>query len=235
MKRLMKILFENRKIILIPRPIRKIHVNIRRRLYHRIVMLLMNRERKHALIAPENRGRPVSMMNVRIHHHRCLDRALRLHPPNRDRHIVDHAKPLSMIRKGMMKSAANIRGPSIRKRTPRRQNRPARRQPASVHQLLRIRNLQHHDFGVRKRPRLQLANIIRSVNTQNVFILRRRRRQEIAGRRDAISQQAFVDQPVFLRRKYMRAQVQIVAIVVNKFEWKHDFVSLPKSISEGKP
>ncbi len=45
--------------------------------------------------------------------------------------------------------------------------------------------------------------------------------QEVLLRGDAILQEPFINESVLLRRKNMRAEVQIVAVVVNELERQH--------------
>jgi hypothetical protein len=47
-------------------------------------------------------------------------------------------------------------------------------------------------------------------------------------------QKALVNQAVFLPGKYVIAEVQVVTVVVNKFEWKRDIASVPRCISGRK-
>ena len=136
----------------------------------------MNRQREHISIAAENRRRPISLMHVRIHHHRPLDHLIETKPLDRHRHIMNHAKSLAMIRIRMMKSSADIRRISILHRALPRQNRPPRRQPASVNQFLRVRHFHLQHFRVRKRPRLQLPHVLLRMDPQNIRVRRRLRR-----------------------------------------------------------
>jgi len=71
------------------------------------------------------------------------------------------------------------------------------------------------------------------VNAQHILIGRRSGHEEIIRRGDALRQKSFTHQAVLLRRKNVRAQIQIVALMINQFEWQHDFSSLSRSLSEG--
>ena len=160
------------------------------------------------------------MVHVGIHHDGFLDRAVRLQPSNGHGHVVDGAKPLAMFGIGMMKSAAEIRTESVAQRRLRSQDGSARRQPNGFHQFRRIRNFQTHDVAGRECAGFQFAHPVRRVHTQDVFIAGRVGSQKIRLCREAFAQEHLVNQPEFLRRKYVCAKVQVVAVMINKLEWK---------------
>src|ERR1700728_2453484 len=104
----------------------------------RIVSFLMNRKRVDARVAVKNYRRSIPLVHVRIDHHGSLDHVLRLQPPDRDRHVVDHAESLAMIGTRVMKSPANIRRKTVGQRPSPCQNGSARRQPHGADQPWRI-------------------------------------------------------------------------------------------------
>src|SRR5256885_16108715 len=57
----------------------------------------------------KNRSRAVAVVDVTIDSHCSSDFAIALHTANGDRNVVNHAKAFAVIRKGMMKSAADIK------------------------------------------------------------------------------------------------------------------------------
>jgi hypothetical protein len=67
------------------------------------------------------------------------------------------------------------------------------------------------------------------MHAQNVFIVSRRRRENISSPSDSLAQQKVAHHPVFLRRKHVRAQIQIVPIAINQFVLHLVAASLPRS------
>src|SRR2546430_3718163 len=72
-------------------------------------------------------SRAIAMVNVAIDSHGSADFVIALHAAYGDRHVVDHAEALTMVREGVMKSAADVEGDSILQRILSRQDGPARR------------------------------------------------------------------------------------------------------------
>ena len=89
------------------------------------------------------------------------------------------------------------------------------------HQFGRIRHFQFHHVAGCERARFQLAHPVRRMNAQNVLVARDLRAQEILGYSYVFTEQHFVDQTEFLRRKDVRAEIEIVAFVIDQFERKH--------------
>src|SRR5262249_41938123 len=87
-------------------------------------------------------------------------------------------------------------------------------------QLLRIRNLQQHDFACSKGPRFQLAHPSGGVHAQNVFIASRIGLKKILLACQTFAQKQFVNEAEFLRKENVGAEVQVVAVVVDEFEWE---------------
>src|ERR1700684_1842852 len=67
------------------------------------------------------------------------------------------------------------------------------------------------------------------MNSENVCVGSRSRREKTVRRRNSIRQQLVVNQTIFLRWKNVSAQIQIVSMVVNELEWQHDSPRLPRS------
>src|SRR5205814_10080365 len=97
-------------------------------LVRRIVVLLMNRNRKDCGGIAENRGRAVAVMHVGVNNHHLFYCAVRLQPSYRNGHIVNRAEPFPMARIGVMKSAAHVRTESIGQGRLRGENGSGRRQ-----------------------------------------------------------------------------------------------------------
>jgi hypothetical protein len=98
---------------------------------------------------------------------------------------------------------------------------PAASQNA-FHQLGRIWNLHLHLFHGRKSAVLQLLNVLARVYAKHIVVACRLWRDEIGRFSHSGIKQAFVDEPVLLRGKNVRANRQIVVIAVDELEWQHD-------------
>src|SRR5207248_11284378 len=97
-------------------------------------------------LTAENRSRAITVVNVAINGHGTLDFALALHAANRDRDIMDHAEAFTVVREGMMKSAADVECHTVPQRQLSRPNRSSGRQPERIHQFRRIWKLHLHFF-----------------------------------------------------------------------------------------
>jgi|SRR5580704_10588495 hypothetical protein len=60
------------------------------------------------------------------------------------------------------------------------------------------------------------------MDPQNICVGGRLWRQKIIRRGNAIGKQLVVNQTIFLRWKNVRAQIQIVSLIVHELEWHHD-------------
>ena len=88
--------------------IRHVQIHIGGRLVRRVVVFLVNGNRKYRGIVAKNRGSPVSMMHIGINHQGVANRSVGLQTPDRHRHIVNRAKTFAMIGISVMKSAAEV-------------------------------------------------------------------------------------------------------------------------------
>src|ERR1041384_2241584 len=61
----------------------------------------------------------------------------------------------------------------------------------------------------------------RSVDSQQVFVGSGQRLEDVIGRGDSFAQEKFIEQAKFLRWKNVRTEIEIVARVVDEFEWQH--------------
>src|SRR5882724_5018823 len=199
-----------------------IQVHIRRRLVRRIVVQLMNRNCKNRRVVAKNVRRAVSVMHVRVHDHRFVNHFIRLQSPDSHRHVMNRAESLSMVRKCVVKSAAQIASKSVAQRKLARQNRSARRQPHGPRQFRRIRHLQFHNFARRQRSVLQFSDPLPRVHAQQIRVRSFLRQNEIFRRGDLFPQKLQLNQSEFLRRKNVRTKVQIIVGVINNFEGQHD-------------
>ncbi len=59
------------------------------------------------------------------------------------------------------------------------------------------------------------------MHSQNVFVRRGLRQQEIARLRDSLREQRVVDQPEFFRGENVRSEVQIVLRMINDLKRQH--------------
>src|SRR3982074_2787061 len=92
----------------------------------------------------KDRCRAVAMMHVAINSHRCANLAISLHAANSHGHIVDHAESFAMVGKCVVKASTNVDRDAVSQGLARSQNRSSCRQPESLDQLGRVRNLKFH-------------------------------------------------------------------------------------------
>src|ERR1700694_5273160 len=86
-----------------------------------------------------------------------------------------------------------------------------------------MRHFQQHQFAGSERAGLQFAHPVRRVNAQQVFVARRIWTQKIFLCGDGFAEQHFMDEAKFLRWKNMRAEIQIIPLVIHQLEWKKSF------------
>ena len=87
---------------------------------------------------------------------------------------------------------------------------------------------------MRERSGEELAHVVRRMDAQNVFVRGGLGREKIFGRGKAFRQETVVNQAIFLRGENVRAEVEIVGVVVDQLERQHDGGSLPRSPEQGK-
>ena len=161
-------------------------------------------------------------MNIAIHGQGAADFSILVHALDGDGHIVDNTESLAMIGKGMMKPSAYIDGHAALQGKIRRQNGTTCGQPESRDQFRRIRNFQLHLFHRRKGPGLQLMHIFRRMHQQDILVAGAWGHHKIRRFGQSGFEKMLVDEPVFFRRKHMRANGQVIVVAVDQLEWKHD-------------
>ena len=160
-------------------------------------------------------------MNVAIDSHGGVNLVVALHTTDGDGNIVDHAESLAMVGKSMMEAAANVNGDAIGQSLARGQNRSACRQPECLDEFGGKRNFELHLFLRAESAGLQLANILRGVDQQDVLIGGWLRWEEVFGTGDSRLQQAVVDSAIFLSREDVSTDGKVILVAVNEFEGKH--------------
>src|SRR3954467_9924727 len=81
----------------------------------------------------KNRSRAVAVVHVTIDSHGGADFTVALHTANGDRDVVNHAKAFAVIRKSVVKSAADVDRDSFVQCILRSKNRTACSEPESLH------------------------------------------------------------------------------------------------------
>src|SRR4029077_12040684 len=103
-----KSFFQSVEIFVIARTILEANILIGRGLRHRIVVFLVDGKRENARIVSKDRSRAIAVMHVGVNGHGRANLPCRLEGPNRDANVVDHAKPFSMARIGMVEASAQV-------------------------------------------------------------------------------------------------------------------------------
>jgi hypothetical protein len=65
------------------------------------------------------------------------------------------------------------------------------------------------------------------MDEENIGVPRGLGNEKIGNVGEALGKKRVVDETIFLRRKDMRAEIQVVTVVVNKFEGQHGNRSVP--------
>src|SRR5262249_1807900 len=122
-----------------------------------------------AVVAKDVRG-AVAVVDVGVDDDGFLDSALPLQAANGNRHIVNRAKPLAMVRMRVVKSAAQVAGKTVAQRQLAGENGSAGGQPYSFREFGRIRHFELHDLARGQRAMLELAHPFGGVDAKEVFI-----------------------------------------------------------------
>jgi len=161
------------------------------------------------------------VVNIAIDCHRRTNLVVALQPPNGDGHVVNHAEAFAMIRKSVMKAAANADGNPVSQGLPRRQDRSPGRQPKRVDKLPRVRDFHFHLLARAECAGLQLVHVLRFVNQQNVLISGWFGFQKILRVRNAFSQQPVADAAIFLGGEDVLANGEVIRVTVDQLEGEH--------------
>ena len=165
---------EESQILGIPRAVLQADVEVARRLPGGVVALLMHREGEDVGIAPENRGRAVTVMHVQIDDRRASQHSLPPQRAKRDRHVVDETEPLAVIGEGVVKAAAEMHGDALLEGQPPGKCRAARANPRGVAQRRREGHLQHELLLGAQGRRRDLPQVVGSVDERHVVVGSRR-------------------------------------------------------------
>ena len=98
-------------------------IQIARPLVQREVGPAVHREGEHAVVALEDRGGAVALMDVEVDHQRALDPAVGEQHPGRDRDVVEHAESRALLGEGVVAAARGVAGKAMLEREARRQQR----------------------------------------------------------------------------------------------------------------
>src|SRR5215472_315421 len=71
----------------------------------------------------KNRSRAVAVMDIQVHGHGAADPALLVHELDGHGDVMNHAKALTVVGKGMMEAAPNVQRDALAQRQVRSQNR----------------------------------------------------------------------------------------------------------------
>src|SRR4051812_44394604 len=105
---MLKILAEQIEIRLIAAAVGQVDIEITGRLFERIIILLMHRESANGAVASENVRCPVAVVHIEVHRHGTPDLSFRLQLADGDCHVMQHAEAFSMLRKSVVKTAAEV-------------------------------------------------------------------------------------------------------------------------------
>src|SRR6266699_828388 len=98
----------------------------------------MDREREHSRIISKNSRGPVALMHVRIDNNRFFDRTICLQAANRNRDIMNRAKPFAVARIRMVEYAAEISTEPVATRQLAGEERSSGSKPQRINELGRV-------------------------------------------------------------------------------------------------
>ena len=161
-------------------------------------------------------------MDVAVDRHGGANLVVPLHAADRHRHVMNHAKAFAVIGESVVEAAADVEGHAILEGMLGGQNRTARSQPESMHQLRRVGNLHLLLFAGGKRSGFQLLHVLRSVDQQNVLVRCGLRSYEV-GRLRLLSVSS---NRSWMRRYFSAGKTwlpigRIVVVAVDELEGKH--------------
>lgn len=212
---------ERSEIFVVVGTIPHVQIDGRRRFMRRIVVLLMDRERKDTSVIAKNCRSAIAMVDVGIDDEGLANRAVRLKAPYRNGDIVDGTESFAVTWISMMEAAAEITTETISQRGLRREDCAACGEPDGLDEFLRIRHLEPHLFAGGQRASLQLARPICRMDAEDVLIGGRRGPQKVFFHGDSLVPEHFRDETKLLRRKDMWAKIKIVTFVENQLEGQH--------------
>ena len=213
--------FEDGEIVFVADAVGKIRVETRRRLGLGIIPFLMNGKCEYGIVARENCGGAVALMNVGVDDHGRFDGAFVLQAANGDGDVVNDAKSFAMIGERVMETAADVRGAAVRESALPCFDGAARAEPARFDEFFRVRNFHAQLFDRTERAGLEFVDIFVRVDAQNIFVGSRRWRDEVGRRGEFLFDERVADEAVFLRWENVRAEVEVVAFVVDERDGRH--------------
>jgi hypothetical protein len=118
-------------------------------------------------------------MGIQVHDHRSPDRSLPLQRANGHSDIMQRAETFSVMRKGMMEAAADMKADALAQGEPRSQQRSAGPQPERILQSRTPGKIQDGALGRAKQVKPEALHITRTVDQEQVAVGDRIRRYEI--------------------------------------------------------
>ena len=194
-------------ILAVPGHIAEAYVQVARGLEERVVVFLMYGERKDVLIAREDMGRAVTVMQVAVHYERLPDAVLFLHLSHGYGDVIKDAETFPMVREGVVEPAAYMYADPVLKGDTAGEYRAAHTEIRGTDQVLRIGKLQRKEFLRRERAVLHLLYIGFCVNKEQVVVGGLFRFGKIGRAEPSFADEPVVDEPVLHHGKYMLAQV----------------------------
>ncbi len=150
-----------------------------------------------------------------------------LQAAHRDGDVVNGAKAFAMVRKRMVKSAAEVEPHAVRERVPGGQGGASGGQAERFHHLRRVGNLQPQNVLVGQRSVAQARYPLGVMHPQNVFVGRRLGLYEVFRRSEAGTHQPVAQPLVFLGWEDVVPQVEVVPLGVNQREREHGIILAP--------
>lgn len=94
-------------------------------------------------------------------------------------------------------------------------------EPDGVDEFFGIRDFHAKDFVGSESAGFEFVDVGRSVNAENVVVGGRNGGDDVGRRGEFLRDEGVADEAVFLRGEDVRAEVEVVAVVVDEGEWRH--------------
>ena len=220
-ERVHKIFLEDGDVIVVVGAIGEMEVDVRGRLGHGVVVFLMDGESEDVGISGEDAGSAVALVDIGVDDHDGADGAIGLEAADGNGDVVDHAEAFAVAGEGVMEAAANVGGKAVGQCALGGKDGAASGEPEGFDGFLGVRDFQAHLLGGRKCAGLELADPFLCVDAEDVGIGGGLRGEKVGELGEALSQESFADEAIFLRGKDVGAEVEVVMLVVDELEGQH--------------
>ena len=169
-------------------------------------------------------------MDVAVDGHGGADFIIALQAADGDGNVVDHAESFTMVRKGVVESAANADADSVYQALTRSQDRSAGGEPECIGEFLGVGDLHFHFFALGERPCFQLLHVLGLVDQEDVLIAGGLWLEKVFRAGDTGGDQAVADAAVLFGGKDVIADGKVIGVAIDQLEGEHQLVCREKRL-----